>query len=305
MAADTHFSNVAYRTKMMLMVWVSLLWISDLPDILFYYLIGPVPTWLIYVKFGLMLLYTGICLIMKRYKPVLPYAFFMLVFIGGVMALDWVKVQDWWQDWLPRAETSFFWGYAKIYIRDIVLVLLVIIAMWLVKRKRASFFLTSGEWQAPIDPVRWLGIKSGESWRFFGWIFGLTAMLAVAIPTLLSMSITKEQLIRAIPLIPAALLFAGINAFNEEMYYRAPMLSTLPRLIGKQQAMLFNAIFFGMAHYLYGSPPGIIGAAMTGFLAWLICKSMLETKGLAWPWLIHFLPDAMIFFSYALLFVRG
>jgi membrane protease YdiL (CAAX protease family) len=118
------------------------------------------------------------------------------------------------------------------------------------------------------------------------------------------MSITKDQLIRVIPLIPAALLFAGINAFNEEMYYRAPMLSTLPKLIGKNQAMFFNAIFFGLAHYLYGSPPGIIGAGMTGFLAWLISKSMLETSGLAWPWLIHFLPDAMIFFSYALLFVR-
>ncbi|PKO04404.1 MAG: hypothetical protein CVU41_17150 [Chloroflexi bacterium HGW-Chloroflexi-3] len=130
-------------------------------------------------------------------------------------------------------------------------------------------------------------------------------MLAVALPTLLSMTITKEQLVKAIPLLPAALLFAAINAFNEEMYYRAPMLSTLPRVIGKHQAMMFNAIFFGLAHFLYGSPPGIIGAAMTGFLAWLICKSMLETKGLTWPWLIHFLPDAMIFFSYMLLFVRG
>lgn len=97
MAAETHFSNVAYRTKMMLMVWISLLWISDLPDILFYYLIGPVPSWLIYFKFGLMLIYTGVCLIMRRFKPVLPYSFIMLVFIGGVMALDWVKVQTWWQ----------------------------------------------------------------------------------------------------------------------------------------------------------------------------------------------------------------
>ena len=150
MAADKHFSNVAYRTKMMLMIWISLLWISDLPDILFYYLIGPVPAWLIYVKFGLMLLYTCVCLIMKRFKPVLPYAFFMLVFIGGVMLLDWVKVQDWWIIWLPQAETSFFLGYAKIFIKDLAFVVLAISAMWLVNRKRSKFFLNRGYSPAPV-----------------------------------------------------------------------------------------------------------------------------------------------------------
>ena len=97
MAADIHFTNLAHRTKNMLLVWISLLWISDLPDILFYYLIGPVPSWLIYFKFALMLIYTGVCLIFKRFKPVLPYSLIMLVFIGVVMALDWVKVQTWWQ----------------------------------------------------------------------------------------------------------------------------------------------------------------------------------------------------------------
>jgi uncharacterized membrane-anchored protein len=120
----------------MLMVWISLLWISDFPDILFYYLIGPVPSWLIYVKFALMVIYTGICLNMKRFKPVVPYSFIMLVFIGGVMVSDWVNIQS----WLPNVEPSFFWEYAKIYIRDFSLVLLVIAAMWMGKRKREAIF---------------------------------------------------------------------------------------------------------------------------------------------------------------------
>jgi hypothetical protein len=34
-------------------------------------------------------------------------------------------------------------------------------------------------------------------------------------------------------------------------------------------------------------------------------KSMLETKGFTWPWIIHFFPDLIIFISYALLFVQG
>jgi hypothetical protein len=43
---------------------------------------------------------------------------------------------------------------------------------------------------------------------------------------------------------------------------------------------------------------------MTGFLAFLLGKSMLETRGLTWPWFIHFLPDTVIFFSYTVVFVQ-
>ena len=149
MAADTHFTNVAYRTKNMLMVWISLLWISDMPDILFYYLIGPVPTWLISVKFALMMFYTSICLFNKRFKPVLPYAFFMLVFIGGVIGADWARGQSWWRIWLPVADTSLFLGFMKIIVMEITLVLLMITAIWLIKRKPKEVFLTSWDGNTP------------------------------------------------------------------------------------------------------------------------------------------------------------
>ena len=141
MAADTHFSNVAHRTKMMLMVWLSLLWISDIPDILYFYLVGPVPAWLLYIKFGLMMLYTAVCLVIQRYKPILPYAFIMLIFIAGVVMSDWLKFQAWWENWLPQVESSIFWGLENIIIRDLTLLLLVTAAMWLVKRKRTPSFL--------------------------------------------------------------------------------------------------------------------------------------------------------------------
>ncbi len=49
----------------------------------------------------------------------------------------------------------------------------------------------------------------------------------------------------------------------------------------------------------------MIGFLMTGFLAWVLGKAMLETKGFFWPWLIHFLPDVVIFYAYAIAWVRG
>jgi len=214
--------------------------------------------------------------------------------------INWLAESQLWQTFLSDNQNLFIPFYSKQFIRDIAFAGIVITGMWVLKRDRKAFFLVRGDTHAPIEPVRWLGIRQGESWRVFGWIFGITAMIAVALPTLIGAPWTGENFSRALRLLPFAILLAMINAFTEEMYFRAPFLSTLPNVIGKDHALLICSIFFGLAHWLYGSPPGLLGAAMTGFLAWLIGKSMLETKGLFWPWLIHVLPDIVIFFSYAL-----
>jgi hypothetical protein len=52
---------------------------------------------------------------------------------------------------------------------------------------------------------------------------------------------------------------------------------------------------------MVGSPPGVPGIILTGFLAFLLAKSMLETRGMLWAWIMHFVPDVFIFLSYALL----
>ncbi|MBN1398142.1 MAG: CPBP family intramembrane metalloprotease [Bacteroidetes bacterium] len=96
-----------------------------------------------------------------------------------------------------------------------------------------------------------------------------------------------------------------MNAFTEEAYFRASILSTLHDVIGKTHTLLITIVLFGLSHWLYGSPPGILGFLMTGFLAYLLGKSMLETKGILWPWIIHFVPDVVVFISYALLFVQS
>jgi len=104
---------------------------------------------------------------------------------------------------------------------------------------------------------------------------------------------------KALPLIPAALLIALINAFNEEFTLRAAPLSTLWNTVGKQQALMITTVFFGLGHF-YGVPSGIIGVLLSSFLGWFLGKSMLETKGFFWAWLIHFLPDAFIFTFFAI-----
>jgi membrane protease YdiL (CAAX protease family) len=292
--------NLSQKRQLIFSAWLSILLVSDLPDIISHAIFGQVPAWLFGAKTSFLVLFSGLCLLWKHLRPLRPYAFVMVVFYAALLVSEWIGTSAWWVGLADGTQSSFTLAYLKLYIRDTGVAVAVIATLWIVKRRRSEFFLVRGHLTAPIEPIRWLGIREGESWRTFGWIFAFVAALCVAVPTLLTVSPSSTVLLRAVPLIPACFLFAGINAFNEEVYYRTSLLATLPQVIGRTHAMLMNVVFFGLAHYLYGSPPGVIGFLMTGFLAWLLGKSILETKGLFWAWFIHFLPDVVIFFSYAL-----
>jgi membrane protease YdiL (CAAX protease family) len=103
-----------------------------------------------------------------------------------------------------------------------------------------------------------------------------------------------DIVIQALPFLPAVLLAAAMNAFYEEMTFKASFLSVLEGPAGKQQALLLMAAFFGIMHF-YGIPYGVVGVLMATFLGWLLGKSMLETRGLFWAWFIHFIQDVLIF----------
>jgi membrane protease YdiL (CAAX protease family) len=297
--------NSRERHWLIFSAWFSILLISDFPNIIINAVSGQVPVWLSGAKAGFLVLFLGLCFILKNLKLLRPYAFVMFIFYTSLTASEWIRSSTWWAG-LINVETkpSFLFTYLKPFIRDTGVTLIVIAALWIVKRHRSGFFLVIGELDAPVEPMHWMGIRQGESWRTFGWIFALVATLVVAIPVMIAIRPSPDIFLRVIPMIPAILLFAAINAFNEEIYFRVTLLSTLPQVIGKNHALLINVVFFGLAHYLYGSPPGIVGFLMTGFLALLLGKSMLETKGFCWPWFIHFLPDVVIFFSYAITWVR-
>jgi membrane protease YdiL (CAAX protease family) len=284
--------------------WVVVLLISDLPNVLWVNLSGDAPDWLWWGKTGVLGVALVICLLWKAIRPLWQFTLVFLIFYLAIAARDAVWGSDFWQGLFGGEGASFTASFTRSYLGfhtlDVAVALVVIAVLWLIKRRRSEFFLVKGDTSAPIEPVRWLGIGKGESWRVFGWIFTVCAGIGVSIPILLGVKITSEGLQRLLPLIPVVLLLAAVNAFAEEIYYRASMLSTLKDLLGNNQTLLLSVVFFGMAHYLYGSPAGIPGFLLTGFLAFLLGKSMLETKGLLWPWFMHLVPDVVVFASYVL-----
>lgn len=285
---------------MVIFAWVVVLLVSDLPNVVFVKFLEGEPPWLPWAKIGVLLVALVLCFLLEAIRPLWQFAVVFLVFSLANIGVVWVYNSALWQERFYGETISYTASYLGFQTLDVIRALLVIAAMWWVKRNRFDFYLAKGQLDAPIEPVRWLGIGKGESWRVFGWIFTGCAALVIVIPLTLSIPLTTEAFSRALPLLPVAILLAGLNAFAEESYYRASLLSTLADVLGKSQSLLLACIFFGLAHFLYGSPPGFIGFAMTGFLAFLLGKSMLETKGMLWAWIMHFVPDVFIFFSYAM-----
>jgi hypothetical protein len=95
-------------------------------------------------------------------------------------------------------------------------------------------------------------------------------------------------------------VLALMNAFTEEMITRFSVVALLDNLIPLPYVYLTSALICGSVHY-FGMPGKIPGVLMAGFLGWLLAKSIGETQGFFWAWLIHFLQDVIIF---AGLFVR-
>ncbi len=196
------------------------------------------------------------------------------------------------QSWLNNPSFNVYM-LAEQSLR--LLVTLTIIALlFLMKKHAGAFFLAKGNTAASVEPVKWLGIPEGERWNKLGPLFALIISSGTLAFLILAGRPPLDLVVRALPFLPAILIAAALNAFNEEMTYKASFLSVLEDVVGKHQSLWLMAAYFGIGHY-YGVPYGIIGIVMAGFLGWFLGKSMLETRGLWWAWFIHFWQDVLIF----------
>jgi hypothetical protein len=221
--------------------------------------------------------------------------FFILFLV--LIAVEWfvfTKVDQlpFYQDWLGNPSFNVYM-LAEQSLRLLV-TLSIIAVLFLLKKRASAFFLTRGNTSAPAEPVKWMGIKEGENWNKLGPLFALIISSGTLAFLILAGRPPVDLVIRALPFLPAILIAAALNAFNEEMTYKASFLSVLEDVVGKHHSLWLMAAYFGIGHF-YGVPYGVVGVVMAGFLGWFLGKSMLETRGLWWAWFIHFWQDVLIF----------
>jgi membrane protease YdiL (CAAX protease family) len=236
-------------------------------------------------------------LVWRDIRPLRPF-FGLFLVLEGAQWLVYTRIDTlpFYRAWLDNP--SFSVSMPAEQSLNLIVTLLIIAFLFVVKKRRQAFFLAKGDTAAPMAAIPWLGTKKGERWNKFGPI----ATVCITLGTLTFLVIggrpSADMLVKVLPFLPAILLCAALNSFNEEMTYKASFLSVLEDVVGRPQALMLMAAFFGILHF-YGVPYGMVGVLMAGVLGWLLGRSMVETRGLWWAWFIHFVQDVAIFFFLA------
>jgi hypothetical protein len=275
------------------MAWIATLAISTLPNIILREIFGARTDWVPTAKFVVIATFLLLSLVWRGARPLRAYFLTLLTFYGAGRAFREVYRSPAWTAWF-HANALFTHEMLGAQILRLSTAAAVIAMLRLIGLRRKELFLTRGHLSAPAEPVRWLDIRPGATWNRLGVTFSVISCLGTSSFLFSVGKPAAGGFSGLLPLLPAILGFAAMNAFSEEVTFRSAVLATLPESLGKQPRLILTASYFGLAHY-WGVPYGPVGVVLSGLLGWLLGKIMLETKGFFWPWLIHFLQDVVIY----------
>jgi membrane protease YdiL (CAAX protease family) len=134
-----------------------------------------------------------------------------------------------------------------------------------------------------------------NNWNSYGPVLAIVITLGNAL--LMSPAVIAEHGVMNptfIELIPWVVFFSAANAWSEEIFARFVIVAGLDGKINPATICVISGIIFGVPHF-FGTPGGFFGVIVTSGLGWILAKSVVETKGLGWAWVIHFLQDVIIF----------
>lgn len=287
-------------------VWVLTLLVSPLPDVAWQQLQGGEDNHyvLLVVKLALLGLVTLYERLITKHATLSRYLLILFVSLGlsaGVQLVTKSADTTAWLSFLPDAVSRELALFQAVRLLSVLILILVLRAGF--GFSRSYLFLQKGQPKSLSHALPHLGWTKTESWATLGRnlamiITGITGVVLSWGADLADLHVAWQPLIVSLSI---AAILAVANSFSEEVSYRNALLNPLADIVGKDHAMLITAVLFGSAHY-QGVPAGLLGVALAFILGFLLAKSMFDTQGMFWAWLIHFLQDVLIF-AYLMLVV--
>jgi membrane protease YdiL (CAAX protease family) len=157
-------------------------------------------------------------------------------------------------------------------------------------------YFKMGSSAAAFQAEPFVGIqpKPGTTWSKAGWEWTIIISLFTAVSVYFQFfSDSLPSSASFIKVLPFVVVFSLINSFVEESISRLGVIVALKEVVNDRSIAIVSGLLFGAVHY-FGTPGGWSGVVLAGFLGWFLAKSILETKGIFWAWLIHFLQDVII-----------
>jgi membrane protease YdiL (CAAX protease family) len=218
--------------------------------------------------------------------PLLGFAFVFLVFFLANNGVGRVRSTEFWQSRFEYEGVAYPAFFLPFHTLDILRTLLVIAALWFVKRNRADFFLAKGQ------------MKSGR-----GNI--IVTILLLLFPIILALTMNKLSVV-IVSTVVWQFVFSG---FGEEFVWRGYVQSRLNQAFGRPMRMfgvqfgwglLLTSLLFGLLHAFNTYDPAIgfaalsWGSALASAFAGVMFGVIREKTGtLLAPGIARGLPDAV------------
>ncbi len=215
--------------------------------------------------------------------------FLVIYLVEGWFFLTAIPANRIYQDALGGDVHLAFFAERLLRLGAVVVMLIVLLLMGL---RRRDFYLAIGDLRATAEPSRRWVPRNPERWTKFGRNY---ALISVGLLLLFLIPAMQPSLAGfSIGLLLFAAICAAMNAFAEEFLYRAALIPQVLPLFGKSATLLLVPVWFGLAHW-FGVPSGLTGVILAVIAGWFFAKSMIETRGIAWAWSLHFVADFTVY----------
>lgn len=223
--------------------------------------------------------------IMKIYISI-----FIVLIATGILLSANKLVKNW---RISLSDNAYIDYQIKYQVFLLVTAFAVLVVSYFLNKDNFTNLFSIGNINAPTEKLPLFGIKKGDKWLETGLSLSLIITLVTAVFMYFQLkqyAVNWQLLLQGMGWI---VLFSLTNSFGEEAIYRIGIVSPLKDVITPTTVFLISAVLFGIPHFA-GMPSGVIGVVMAGILGFVLAKSVYETQGIFWAWLIHFLQDVVI-----------
>jgi membrane protease YdiL (CAAX protease family) len=269
-------------------LWAVVAITSPFSEVVAQLVTGGVPPQLLWFRIAVLISVVAAGFIWSQWRDLRAFSLAYLYQLLAVALFGAVRESGKYQS--LREDRGFVGSQGLLSVAFVVA--LVPAILWLIPRS-ASFYFRIGDLRAPVD-------LPGSPRKPLPWSVAAPLFAVISAVTTWAFVAFEGSSAGASALMAAfAVLFAAINAFGEEFLNRTLLVPTVQKNFGSMHALLVSAFIFGIGHW-NGLPAGPLGVAMTFILGFVAAKAMVDTKGIFWPWIMHWIPDCVLFYYWGI-----
>ncbi len=280
----------ASARELLYVAWAIVLLLT-VPEIILRAFMRVDTSWMLLARVGLLAGSFALTFVSPLVRPLrgMLVVFLVIYAVEAWLFLTAIPQSQIYRDVFAGDPNLAFLGERLMRLGAVVVMLVVLLLMGL---KRRDFYLAVGDVRAIAEPTRLKIPHKPQPWTTFGRNY---AIISVGLLLFFLIPALQPSLADfSIGLLIVAAICAAMNSFAEEFLYRSALIPQVLPLFGKGATLMLVPAWFGLAHY-FGVPNGLTGVLLAGIGGWFFAKSMIETRGMAWAWFLHFLADFTVY----------